>query len=45
MGHTSSQMVHSVYGKWMSDNNDNQLAILNANFGGDAPHMPHAKNE
>lgn len=45
MGHTSAQMVYSVYGKWMSDNNDNQLAILNANFGGSAPQMPHAQNE
>ncbi|HBU6365750.1 TPA: site-specific integrase, partial [Citrobacter freundii] len=45
MGHTSAQMVYSVYGKWMSDNNDNQLAILNANFGGNAPQMPHAQNE
>lgn len=45
MGHTSAQMVYSVYGKWMTDNNDNQLAILNANFGGNAPQMPHAQNE
>lgn len=45
MGHTSAQMVYSVYGKWMTDNNDNQLAILNANFGGAAPQMPHVKKE
>jgi integrase len=45
MGHTSAQMVYSVYGKWMSDNNSNQLDILNANFGGDAPLMPHAQNQ
>ena len=37
--------AYSVYGKWMTDNNDNQLAILNANFGGNAPRMPHAQNE
>ena len=43
MGHTSAQMVYSVYGKWMTDNNDNQLAILNANFGGNAPQMPLPK--
>ncbi|HFK7188733.1 TPA: DUF3596 domain-containing protein [Serratia odorifera] len=42
MGHTSAQMVYSVYGKWMSDNNHDQLSILNANFGGNAPHMPQA---
>ena len=45
MGHTSAQMVYQVYGKWMSDNNANQLAILNANFGGNAPSMPHAQNQ
>lgn len=45
MGHTSAQMVYSVYGKWMSDNNSNQMDILNANFSNDAPQMPHALNE
>ncbi|EIR76763.1 putative lambdoid prophage Rac integrase, partial [Yersinia pestis PY-34] len=42
MGHTSSQMVYSVYGKWMSENNSNQMDILNARFTGDAPYMPRA---
>ncbi|WP_420913856.1 tyrosine-type recombinase/integrase [Klebsiella grimontii] len=42
MGHTSAQMVYNVYGKWMSDNNVDQLSILNANFASDAPTMPHA---
>lgn len=42
MGHTSSQMVYSVYGKWMSENNNNQMEILNAGFTGDAPYMPRA---
>lgn len=42
MGHTSAQMVYSVYGKWMSDNNHDQLSILNASFGENAPHMPQA---
>ncbi|NDJ59392.1 site-specific integrase [Enterobacteriaceae bacterium 4M9] len=45
MGHTSAQMVYSVYGKWMTDNNANQIDILNANFGGNAPLMPHAQNQ
>lgn len=45
MGHTSAQMVYSVYGKWMTDNNTNQMEILNANFGGNAPLMPHAINK
>ena len=42
MGHTSAQMVYNVYGKWMSDNNVDQLSILNANFNSDAPQMPQA---
>lgn len=45
MGHTSAQMVYSVYGKWMTDNNTNQMEILNANFGGNAPLMPQAINQ
>lgn len=45
MGHTSAQMVYSVYGKWMSDNNSNQMAILNAEFIGSAPLMPQAHNQ
>ncbi|WPS00480.1 site-specific integrase [Klebsiella aerogenes] len=45
MGHTSAQMVYNVYGKWMTDNNSNQMAILNANFGGFAPSMPQALNQ
>ncbi|HAU8266651.1 TPA: site-specific integrase [Kluyvera intermedia] len=45
MGHTSAQMVYSVYGKWMNDHNGNQMDILNANFSSDAPHMPHALNQ
>jgi len=28
----------------MTDNNDNRMAILNANFEGDAPLLPQAKN-
>ncbi|NCH45435.1 tyrosine-type recombinase/integrase [Cronobacter malonaticus] len=42
MGHNSAQMVYSVYGKWMNDNNVDQMSILNANFGGNAPQMPQA---
>lgn len=45
MGHTSSQMVYSVYGKWMSENNNNQMEILNAGFTGDAPYMPRAVSQ
>jgi len=42
MGHSSAQMVYTVYGKWMSDNNQDQLSILNANFTSNAPQMPQA---
>lgn len=45
MGHTSAQMVYNVYAKWMTDNNGNQMDILNANFGGNAPRMPQAQNQ
>lgn len=45
MGHTSAQMVYNVYGKWMTDNNSNQMDILNAHFGGNVPHMPQAQNQ
>lgn len=40
MGHSSAQMVYNVYGKWMVDNNQDQLNILNANFPSHAPLMP-----
>lgn len=42
MGHSSAQMLYTVYGKWMSDNNQDQLSILNANFKSNAPQMPQA---
>lgn len=42
MGHTSAQMVYNVYGKWMSDNNGDQMSIMNANFSEDVPQMPQA---
>lgn len=45
MGHASAQMVYSVYGKWMSDNDADQLSIMNRNFAETAPHMPQASNQ
>ncbi|KDV94041.1 hypothetical protein AB28_2373 [Raoultella ornithinolytica 2-156-04_S1_C2] len=36
-------MVFSVYGKWMSDQNGYQIALLNQNFDFNAPQMPHEK--
>ncbi|EOC0433286.1 DUF3596 domain-containing protein [Cronobacter dublinensis] len=43
MGHTNAQMVFNVYAKWMSDKNGDQVAILNQNFGFNAPPMPQGK--
>jgi len=43
MGHTSAQMVYSVYGTWMNDNNAEQIAMLNQKLGDFAPSMPHKK--
>lgn len=43
MGHTNAQMVFSVYGKWMAEQNGDQIAILNQNFDFNAPQMPHKK--
>ena len=40
MGHTSAQMVFNVYGKWMKDNNDTQMSILNRDFSNNVPYMP-----
>ncbi|WFQ81052.1 hypothetical protein PXH59_08205 [Xenorhabdus sp. SF857] len=44
MGHVSSQMVHSVYGAWMSENSDDQIKLLNEKLA-IAPHVPQAINE
>lgn len=41
MGHADAQMLFQVYGKWMSENNDVQIAILNSKLGSFAPLMPH----
>lgn len=42
---TVAIQVYNVYGKWMTDNNRNQMDILNAHFGGNVPHMPQAQNQ
>ena len=39
----AAQMVYNVYGKWMNDNNGDQMSILNENFSDYAPYMPPAK--
>lgn len=43
MGYTNAQMVFNVYGKWMSEQNSDQVALLNTNFDFNAPCMPHNK--
>lgn len=43
MGHTNAQMVFTVYGKWMSEHDVDQLALLNTNFDFNTPPMPHKK--
>ncbi len=43
MGHSSAQMLYSVYGKWMTENNHDQVGLLNATFEQNAPLMPHRK--
>lgn len=40
MGHASAQMIYNVYGKWMSENNLDQIGILNSKFSEYAPPMP-----
>ncbi|WP_417642376.1 tyrosine-type recombinase/integrase [Enterobacter kobei] len=40
MGHADAQMVFQVYGKWMSENNDAQVALLNTKLSEFAPQMP-----
>ncbi|MBO9191185.1 MAG: site-specific integrase, partial [Escherichia coli] len=36
-----AQMVFQVYGKWMSENNNAQVALLNTQLNEFAPTMPH----
>ncbi|TNL05965.1 integrase, partial [Kosakonia cowanii] len=41
MGHSSAQMVYTVYGAWMPESSAEQVSILNQKLGGYAPWMPH----
>lgn len=43
MGYTNAQMVFTVYGKWMSEHDVDQIALLNTNFDFNTPSMPHKK--
>lgn len=40
MGHRNVQMVYNVYGAWMSENNADQVSILNSRLSSFAPQMP-----
>lgn len=40
MDYANAEMVYKVYGKWMSDNNQEQIAILNQKLSDFAPHLP-----
>ncbi|BBE77555.1 MULTISPECIES: tyrosine-type recombinase/integrase [Phytobacter] len=40
MGHSSAQMVYSVYGAWMAENSAEQVSLLNQKLSAYAPSMP-----
>lgn len=41
MGHSSAQMVYTVYGAWMPENSTEQVTMLNQKLSSYAPWMPH----
>lgn len=43
MGHRNAQMLYTVYGKWMSDNNTEQVSLLNSKLNAFVPSVPHRK--
>ena len=43
MGHADAQMVFQVYGKWMEENNMDQIAMLSSKLSDFAPTMPQSK--
>lgn len=45
MGHADAQMVFQVYGKWMEENNVEQIAMLSSKLSEFAPSMPHGNKE
>lgn len=40
MGHATAQMVYTVYGAWMADNNQSQVDILSQRLAVTAPRVP-----
>lgn len=45
MGHVSAKMVYDVYGRWMSENDQSQIDILNSSFSEYAPPVPHSNRK
>lgn len=43
MSHTNAQMVFNVYGKWMAEQNGDQVAILKSELDLTAPPVPEKK--
>ncbi len=43
MGHSSAQMIYTVYGAWMPESSTEQVAMLNQKLTGYAPSVPHSK--
>lgn len=43
MGHRNAQMVYTVYGRWMAENNNEQIEMLNSKLNAFAPSAPHIK--
>jgi integrase len=43
MGHANAKMLYQVYGKWMSDNNQDQIDLLNRSLSGIAPLVPQRR--
>ena len=41
MGHRNAQMIFTVYGAWMPENSEGQVALLNQQLSSYAPSMPH----
>ncbi|WP_140919063.1 site-specific integrase [Limnobaculum xujianqingii] len=43
MGHSSAQMLYSVYGDWMPEQSANQISLLNEKLSKNVPSIPHKK--
>lgn len=45
MGHANAQMVYTVYGKWMNENNGAQIGLLNSKLNDFAPSVSRKSKE